>query len=59
MRAYFYSGAYIAPREAGFDVFLTKTHWIHRDTLRQAKWAATVYKNLAPYTLEEQYASTT
>jgi hypothetical protein len=57
MNAYYYSGAYTAPRSSGFDVFLTTTHWVHRKTLRQAKWAATVYKNLAPITLEEFYAS--
>lgn len=54
MRMYWYSGAIIAPRKQdGYDVILTKTRRVHRQTERQAKWAATAFKTLHGVTFQE------
>ena len=54
---FWYSGALIAPRKEGFDVVLSKHIWVHRDSLRKAKWVSTVYKNLVRKTFENELAS--
>ena len=53
-KAYYYSGALIAPRKQGYDVILTPTRWVYRNTERKAKWAATAYRTLAGTTYREQ-----
>jgi hypothetical protein len=53
MRMYWYSGAIIVPRKQGYDVILTKARRVHRQTERQAKWAATAFKTLHGVTFQE------
>jgi hypothetical protein len=56
---FWYSGAYICPRKQGYDVLLSSERWVHRNTERQAKWAATAYKTLNGKTFKDSYAATT
>lgn len=50
---YIYSGALIVPRKNGYDVLLSATRRVHRDTERKAKWAATAFKTLNGVTYME------
>jgi hypothetical protein len=56
---FWYSGALVCPRKEGYDILLSCNRWIHRNTERQAKWAATAYKTLNGQTFEDIYAANT
>ena len=53
MKVYFYSGALLVSRKTGYDVILTPTRRVHRNTERQAKWAATAFRTLHGVTYQE------
>lgn len=53
MNVYWYNGALITSHKTGYDVILTPTRRVHRNTERQAKWAATAFKTLHGVTYKE------